>query len=210
MQVLQISSEQVLALAPDSSSAAAGKKLANTRHWKNLGQNAEAVWGECQGSALYQVRADTVTFSVKCTCPSHKFPCKHGIGLLLLATDAGSVPSADPPDWVTEWLSRRKSALTRKAEEHEQQEKQEKSPGQAPTDQQQKRIQKRESLVLKGLDSLDLWMSDLVRNGLASVEGQPATFWEREAAQLVDAQAPGIAGRVRRLAQIPGAAGLAG
>src|SRR5215469_1050083 len=204
MQVLQLSSEQVLALAPDSGSAANGKKLANTRHWKNLGQNAEAVWGECQGSALYQVRADTVTFTVKCTCPSHKFPCKHGIGLLLLATDAGSVPSAEPPVWVTEWLSRRKATAARKAEEHEQQEKPEKSPGQTPTDQQQKRIQKRESLVLKGLDTLDLWMSDLVRNGLANVESQPATFWEHQAAQLVDAQAPGVAGRVRRLSQIPG------
>jgi hypothetical protein len=203
MQVLQLSSEQVLALAPDSSSAAAGKKLANTRHWKNLGQNTEAVWGECQGSALYQVRADTVTFTVKCTCPSHKFPCKHGIGLLLLATDAGNVPSADPPDWVTEWLSRRKATAARKAEEHEKPVKPETSAGPVPTEQ-QKRIQKRESLVLKGLDSLDLWMSDLVRNGLASVESQPATFWERQAAQLVDAQAPGIAGRVRRLSQIPG------
>jgi hypothetical protein len=203
MQVLQLSSEQVLALAPDSSSAANGKKLANTRHWKNLGQNAEAVWGECQGSALYQVRADTVTFTVKCTCPSHKFPCKHGIGLLLLATDAGSVPSANPPDWVVEWLSRRKATAARKAEEHEQQESPEKSPGQVPTDQ-QKRIQKRESLVLKGLDSLDLWMSDLVRNGLASVEGQPATFWEHQAAQLVDAQASGMARQVRELSDISG------
>jgi SWIM zinc finger len=203
MQVLQLTSKQVLEMAPDPSSAANGKKLANTRHWKNLGQNTEAVWGECQGSALYQVRADTVTFSAKCTCPSHKFPCKHAIGLLLLATDAGNVPNADPPDWVTEWLSRRKATAAHKAEEHEKPDKPEKSPGQAPTDQ-EKRIQKRESLVLKGLDTLDLWMSDLVRNGLASVESQPATFWEHQAAQLVDAQASGIAGRVRRLSQIPG------
>ena len=92
---MHLSSEQVLALAPDAGSAAAGKKLANTRHWRNLGQNAEAAWGECQGSALYQVRVELATFAVKCTCPSHKFPCKHGLGLLLLATNATDVPTAD-------------------------------------------------------------------------------------------------------------------
>ena len=47
------------------------------------------------------------------------------------------------------------------------------------------------------------WLEDLVRNGLASVETQPASFWEGQAKRLVDAQAPGLAGRVRRLAALP-------
>jgi hypothetical protein len=34
---------------------------------------------------------------------------------------------------------------------------------------------------------------------------QPAKFWEQQAARLVDAQAPGLASRVRRLAAIPNA-----
>src|SRR5262249_23603062 len=42
------------------------------------------------------------------------------------------------------------------------------------------------------------------RNGLAGLELQPASFWEKQAARLVDAQAPGLAARVRRLAAIPG------
>src|SRR5215469_2003972 len=160
MQVLQLSSEQVLALAPDSGSAANGKKLANTRHWKNLGQNAEAVWGECQGSALYQVRVDLATFTVKCTCPSHKFPCKHGIALLLLVAENQHVPSADPPDWVKDWLSKRAASSM--------QHKREKAAvdAQAPARdaKRNKRIQNREALILAGLDTLDLWMNDLIRN----------------------------------------------
>ncbi len=195
---MQLSSDQILALAPDSTSAAAGKKLNNTRYWRSLGQSPQAVWGECQGSALYQVRIELATFAVKCTCPSHKFPCKHGLGLLLLATDKKACPSADPPDWVTEWLSKRAATAQKPAK---------RPPEPRPdstTDEQRKRIQKRETLVSQGLDTLDLWMNDLIRNGLASVETQGGAFWERQAAQLVDAQAPGVAGRVRQLADVCG------
>ncbi|MGO8951500.1 MAG: SWIM zinc finger family protein [Ktedonobacterales bacterium] len=193
-----LSSDQVLALAPDTTSAAAGKKLANVRYWRNLGQSPLAAWGECQGSALYQVRVELATFAVKCTCPSHKFPCKHGLGLLLLATDAKIVPSSEPPEWVMEWLSKR-AATTHKSEKQPPE-----SRSVTPKQDQRKRVQKREALVSQGLNTLDLWMSDLIRNGLASVETQGVAFWERQAAQLVDAQAPGVAGRVRQLAGISG------
>ena len=53
------------------------------------------------------------------------------------------------------------------------------------------------------MEQLDLWLRDMVRNGLGSVETQPAQFWMSQAATMVDAQAPGIAGRVRRMAGIP-------
>ena len=42
--------EQILALAPDANSAKNGKDLAPPRKWVSLGQNEQAVWGECQGS----------------------------------------------------------------------------------------------------------------------------------------------------------------
>src|SRR5215469_18683725 len=109
---MELSTTQVLALAPDSNSAVAGKKLANIRFWRNLGQSPLAAWGECQGSVLYQVRVELAAFTVKCTCPSHKFPCKHGLGLLLLASNANDVPTAEPPDWVTQWLSKRAASAT--------------------------------------------------------------------------------------------------
>jgi hypothetical protein len=48
-------------------------------------------------------------------------------------------------------------------------------------------------------------MRDLVRNGLAGVESKPASFWDEQAKRLVDAQAPGLAARVGRLAELPGA-----
>src|SRR5262249_1939632 len=179
-----------------------GKKHAAARYWKNLGQSAGAAWGECQGSALYQVRVELSTFAPKCTCPSRKQPCKHVVGLLLLALDAKAVPHAEPPVWVAEWLAKRTAAVEHRQEKKEKEAKQ---PGEPPSAEELKRPQRREALGAQGLDTLDLWMNDLVRNGLAAVETEPATFWERQAAAMVDAQAPGVATRLRSMSGIPGA-----
>ena len=59
-------------------------------------------------------------------------------------------------------------------------------------------------LVQQGIDGLDLWLQDLIRGGLAGLELQKSTFWEKQAARLVDCQAPGLAARVRHLALLPG------
>ena len=50
--------EQVSQLAPDPSSAGAGQKLMALKNWSDLGISAEALWGKCLGSALYQVKVD--------------------------------------------------------------------------------------------------------------------------------------------------------
>jgi hypothetical protein len=48
-------------------------------------------------------------------------------------------------------------------------------------------------------------LADLVRTGLAGVDARPPSFWSEQAKRLVDAQAPGLASAVDRLASIPGA-----
>lgn len=53
-----------------------------------------------------------------------------------------------------------------------------------------------------GLEELDRWLHDLVRSGLAAAQAQPWSFWEEAAARLVDTQAPGAAGLVRRLGAV--------
>ena len=83
---LQFSEEQILALAPDESSKKSGKELSSPAKWVSKGVNELALWGECQGSGSkpYQTQVDVINIAFKCSCPSRKFPCKHGIGLLLL------------------------------------------------------------------------------------------------------------------------------
>jgi uncharacterized Zn finger protein len=112
---MSLSLEQVLKLAPDDSSAAAGEKLGTPASWQNLGANDDAYWGECKGSALYQVRVARPNHAAKCTCPSRKSPCKHVLGLLVLAaTMPGALLETQPPEWVMEWLVRRGEYAVRK------------------------------------------------------------------------------------------------
>lgn len=204
---ISFTTDQVMAMAPDSRSSAKARQLATSRHWQHLGQNIEAggagaLWGECQGSALYQVRVDLTTMTPACSCPSRKQPCKHALALLLLAVEQPSCLDSGPaPEWVTEWLKRRTASRKPSSGEAEGVASPKVTKSASPAT--AKRAEKRLALVTAGMEQLDLWLRDIVRNGLGSVETQPAKFWHNQAAAMVDAQAPGIAARVRRLAGIP-------
>jgi hypothetical protein len=191
-----MTSEGVAALAPDARVAAAGRKLGVPKSWESPGRSEGALWGECRGSAVYQVRVDLSDLAVKCSCPSRKHPCKHGIGLLFLHLET-PLPTAPAPDWVTDWLARRAASTKarKKAGEREETASDPKAK--------EKRARKRLSRVAAGFDALDLWMEDLVRDGLATAGTRPASFWETQAKRMVDAQAPGVAARLRHLSGIP-------
>jgi len=199
-------SEQILALAPDASSAKAGSGLASPGNWVTRGRHGQAVWGECTGSGSkpYQTQIDLAEPAFRCSCPSRKFPCKHGLGLFLMLAAAPATFAEDtPPAWVTEWLASRTARAEKQAAKAEA--PAEKSPEALAKEAaaQAKRAAARTARVAAGLDELDLWLRDLVRHGLAAVQGQPHGFWEGMAARMVDAQAPGVARMVREMAGIP-------
>jgi hypothetical protein len=68
----------------------------------------------------------------------------------------------------------------------------------------------RETAVLAGLEDLDTWLSDQVQQGMASFVAQTAQSCRTIAQRLVDAKAPGLAGRLdalpTRLFTLPGPA----
>lgn len=191
------STEQILALAPDAASAKAGQGLAAARKWNALGCDDTAAWGLCQGSGKdpYQTQIDLSEPAFRCSCPSRKFPCKHGLGLLLLlAAQPQAFTEKTAPVWVNEWLATRAERAQQKAAKQAAQSEQTPDP-KAQT----KRAEAREKKVAAGLQELDLWLRDLVRNGLAHALTQPHSFWERTAARMVDAQAPGVERLIRAL-----------
>lgn len=197
---MPITSEQVLQLAPDSNSAKAGEKLMALKNWSDLGINAEALWGKCQGSALYQVKVDLTNLGSSCSCPSRKFPCKHALGLLFLYAESPvAAPLGEPPEWVADWLLKRRDREEKKSDKNAEQ-------ADKPVDEkaQLKRVEQRETRVSAGLERLDLWIRDLVRNGLAGLESQPPSFWDEQARRLVDAQSPGLSSRLLALGELPG------
>ncbi|MBW4509873.1 MAG: hypothetical protein KME64_25665 [Scytonematopsis contorta HA4267-MV1] len=65
-----------------------------------------------------------------------------------------------------------------------------------------KRAEQRFAKVQAGMQDLELWLRDLVRQGLVIAQGQPYSFWDDTAARLVDAQAPGIAGMIREMGSV--------
>ena len=209
---MALSSEQILALAPDPASAKAGSQLAAPGKWQACGKNERAVWGECQGSGKdpYRTQVDLSEPAFKCTCPSRKFPCKHGLGLLLLhAARPAHFASGDPPAWVSDWLASRQ----KRSEKAEAAAAAEAAP---PTPEQlaakaaavAKREEKRESRVAAGLEELQKWLEDLAHEGYASLRSRGLKPWHDLAARLVDAQAPGVAGRLRRASSWPFTANL--
>lgn len=181
-------------MAPDSAAASAGRKLGRAAQWKALGASERAVWGECQGSALYQTRVSVLDWSTKCSCPSRKFPCKHALGLLFIMAESSAAFGKDPePEWVNSWLDKRDAAAQKKQARAEQPAKPVDTAAQA------KRANKRHEAVLEGLDQLDVWLADLVRGGLGRLPNEGAVAFELQARRLVDAQAPGLATQLRTI-----------
>ena len=189
------SAEQVIALAPDAASVAAGRKLAAPRAWPGLGCDDRAVWGLAQGSGKtpYQVAVDLSGPAYKCSCPSRKIPCKHALGLLLLWS-AGDVREGTPLAFADEWLAARAERAEKVVQVSA-----ERASKSADPEARAKRQARREERIGAGLQELDRWLRDLVRQGLAAAQSRPMRFWDDAAARLVDAQAPALGGRVRAL-----------
>ena len=105
----QWSLQRVEQLAPDTAALKAAQGTAKPSKWKGLGRNDRLIWGECQGSGSnpYQVRADLVDVTYKCSCPSRKIPCKHTLALLLIMASGEAIPTAEPPEFVAEWSANR-------------------------------------------------------------------------------------------------------
>ena len=196
---MSLTSDQVVALAPDAGSVKAGRGLASPRSWQLLGGDDGALWGLCKGSGSrpYQVQIDLSEPAFKCSCPSRKFPCKHALALLFLSAEqAAALSSKDRPPWLQEWLQSRMERATKSANRNPDHDA---KPVDAAA--QAKRRAKRAGRVEDGVAVLARWLEDLVRQGLAEPSVQNAAFWQPMQKRLVDAQAPGLAGRVGELGE---------
>lgn len=192
---MQLTEDQILTLAPDEASRKSGKDLANLSRWVTKGASGLALWGEAQGSGSkpYQTQVDLSTIAFKCSCPSRKFPCKHGLGLLLLySRHQNTFTDSNAPAWVTEWLSKRAQKEEKKAILEER-----------PVDEaaQAKRQQARQQKVANGIEELRLWIKDIVRNGILNMPDKGFGWFESMAKRMVDAQAPGLANLIRNLGE---------
>ena len=192
---MSLTADSVLELAPDPASAKAGRELSRVSKWTVLGRDERSAWGLCPGSGKdpYQTRIDLQGPAFKCSCPSRKFPCKHGIGLgLLLSGQPEAFSVGEAPGWVGEWIASRDQREERKA-----------APPRAeaaPDPQaQEKRQAARARKVDSGIADLSARLDDLLAQGLSWGRDQDDAWWDAIAGRMVDAQAPGLAREVRAL-----------
>jgi hypothetical protein len=207
-------------LATDQAALKAAAGLAKPAKWSGVGMSRDGalVWGECAGSGAnpYRVMADLRDLGNKCTCPSRKFPCKHVLGLLWLnAESIVSFPPADTPDWVSDWLARRRTGggapnpMTAKpaaaAKDLHAAQRAEPDAAEDPNEAARRtaaaatRSENTERAIRDALDALEQWIGDQLRAGLSAFIDDVKARCRRIAARLVDGKAASLAGRIDEL-----------
>jgi uncharacterized Zn finger protein len=202
INILKFTEQQIQSLAPDDASLKAGKSLSTKSNWLVAQFNSRVVWGEIKGSGSkpYLTQIDINTIAFKCSCPSRKFPCKHGLGLMLLwANDTAAViEKEEEPAWVNDWMNKRLAKEEKSNEEkeytEEELEKLEKNK--------QKRTDERSNAVENGIEELTLVLKDIVRTGILTLPQKENAYFEKIAARMVDAKASGLAGWVKKLGAV--------
>ena len=214
---MEISLETIQNLAPDQSSLSAAKKLLKPAKWPVRGKAASvnSIWGQCQGSGAnpYLTMADVVDHGYKCTCPSRKFPCKHVLALMWqFADNPADFVEAEPPEWVNDWLGRRRKSdhsateTQPKANKNIQLVTEEQTPELSPEEIAKKEAAKakraaqlkaaNEASIRDGLTEFQQWVNDQLRTGMGTFVKEVSERCRQIAARLVDAKAANFASRL--------------
>nr|MBP9788762.1 SWIM zinc finger family protein [Acinetobacter sp.] len=187
--LLTIQSDQVEQIIPDASSAKSAKKLAKFEAWNNIsGSTDQWIWGEIQGSAIYQSAVFLPELKCECSCPSFKRPCKHALALLFVYTeyqDKFIVQSDEQsiPDRVQKWRDNKTKTLERKENKIDK-----------PIDEEAraKRQLAREKKMDSGIEALQTWLNDVVTMGLGRLRQQQHEKFRDIQSRLVDAKVAGL------------------
>lgn len=199
---MQFSKDNILSLAPDRATFERGESLATERKWRNLEGNDKAIWGECKSSGVsyYKTQIELKGSSFKCNCPSRKIPCKHSLGLFLLyINNSGAFRISEKmPTWVKDWLENKK--ITKPDENVGRSQEEEKRLAEARLKTREKRLRQ----MASGLDELEIWLMDTIRQGLATIEGQSNEYWNELSSRMVDAKLGSLARRIKGLQNLAG------
>lgn len=222
---MTLSRAQIEAAAPDQAALKAASGLLKPAKWSGLGRSEDGhlVWGECQGSGAspYRVVADLSDAGSKCSCPSRKFPCKHGLALMWMAVDGAELALQETPAWVTEWVGRRRKSgsapsVVAPSDGRSLAEALAEAPPPPPDPAAElrkaaaaaKRAGETNAAITAATEEFDRWAADQLRAGLTTFVAEAADRCRRIAARMVDGKAGALASRLdelpARLLAIPG------
>lgn len=190
----------ILSHAPDLATADRSEQFADSAKWVILTKQENIFWGRCRGSS-----SNTYKTSVKidgphfnCNCPARNKPCKHILGLMLLfiRQPKDFRQANEAPDWVKTWASKKISETLTPAKKN----------GPDEIAKLDKRLQNRLIRIQRmtaGVEDLEVWLLDLIRQGMASVQEQDYKFWQDLSARMVDTQLSALGPKIRSLQLLP-------
>jgi hypothetical protein len=131
--------------------------------------------------------------SFQCNCKSRKNPCKHILAVLLLLMESSVIiqVNSEPPEDVARWLDRRTNRSVSKIRTEEEEEK--------LTQQRNKNRAARLQQMAGGLEELEKWLYDVMKEGVASLYHRPQSYWKEWAAQMTNAKMGNLAKRIERM-----------
>jgi hypothetical protein len=195
--------EQLEKWAPNPGAWERAQALAKANKWRSLGAGKDLCWGLARtaGATRHQVLLRLEDQHFFCSCTVRKKPCKHVLALALLALESpGEFRSFRIlPDWVEEAIVR----LAPKPEGPQEPP----APSSEALEQRRRNREKRIDQMVQGMEELERWLGDAIRQGLGSLEGQINDQLERFAARMVDAKLSGIGRRVRSWKYLAGTTG---
>jgi SWIM zinc finger len=204
-QTSTLTKETVHRAAPDAGALQNARDLVRKNSFTGLGVSPDGVWlmAQCKGSGQrpYEVSVDLTNDAApvsRCTCPSRKFPCKHGLGLMLafVATPEAFTECAPPADLVAKHEKQVERAQKKAAGEG------------SPRKVNKAALARKATAQREGLDLLEKLLIDLVAGG-QWFEASRLERLERQSKQMADAYLPGTMVALHRLVLLGRQRGLA-
>lgn len=144
-----------------------------------------------KGKPALSVAVHLDQLALNCSCKSRKHPCNHLLSILLLYAELPEAfPNSPIPDNLAHLVNQPEAS-------------QKSSAPKRPADV-NRRNQRRRKNISAGLLELELWLHDMIENGLAAVQDYPKTYWTAMADRLVDYQISEVAFQIRAMGQLPG------
>jgi hypothetical protein len=198
----------VINLASGTNDMVAARSLQLSSHWHSIAHDGYMIWAQYHENERkkYEIRIDMIALQAEgkgftCTCSRNRPPCEHILSLLLIILEAPEKYLVDvTPDAIMEKMDRRSRRVRSRLEGLAQPPKL--SPDEQ-TDSSNQFDQSRFEQMQDGIAELDHWMRNLMRQGLGHVNVTDPAFWQPITDRMVDSFLPGIADRLRYIAQIP-------
>ena len=183
---MEITQEYILSISPDAPSTKNANKIFSKTKWE-VKKSDRAIWSEIYGSGKkpYLTQLDTQDIAFKCSCPSRKFPCKHGLALGLYVAQNGldNIAQEAEPLWVQEWIDKRTTKAKVKASK----------PIKVKSKESIKKLDdKRWSSAEKDVESVELWLQDSVKLGILDFPNREHAYWEDLKKRMVDLKISGF------------------